>query len=117
MPKTSAIHIDVSLNDEKVPENITWNATDSSAANINTANAMMLSFWDNAEKSAMRIDLWTRKMMVDEMADFFYQTLLGMADTYHRATKDDELSGELKNAAGEFMKKFKAKQKPASDLK
>jgi hypothetical protein len=36
---------------------------------------MMLSFWDGSEKAALRIDLWTKDMMVDEMADFFYQTI------------------------------------------
>ena len=30
----------------------------------------MLSFWDSTDKSALRIDLWTKDMMVDEMADF-----------------------------------------------
>jgi hypothetical protein len=32
------------------------------------------------EKAALRIDLWTKDMMVDEMADFFYQTLMTMAE-------------------------------------
>jgi hypothetical protein len=35
---------------------------------------MMVSFWDGADKAAMRIDLWTQQMMVDEMADFLSRT-------------------------------------------
>jgi hypothetical protein len=44
-------------------------------------------------------------MMVDEMNDFFYQTLFGMADTYHRATKNAELAAEMKEYAKTFLKK------------
>lgn len=32
----------------------------------------MFGFWDGAEQSAMRIDLWTKNMMVDEMGEFFF---------------------------------------------
>lgn len=115
MSKTSAIHIDIALDEDKVPTDITWTASDSTSTGENKARSMMVSFWDAADKSAMRIDLWTKKMMVDEMADFMYQTMLGMADTFQRATKDDALGSEMKRFAGEFMQKFRSKQKPASE--
>lgn len=114
MKKESTIHIDIALDEEKVPEKITWSASDSTAPGANDARAMMVSFWDAGDKNAMRIDLWTKKMMVDEMADFMYQTMMGMADTFLRATKDDALSGEMKQFARSFMEAFKKKQQPAS---
>lgn len=114
MSKTSTIHIEVALDEEKIAENITWKASDSTAVSENTARAMMISFWDSADKNAMRIDLWTKKMMVDEMADFMYQTMMGMADTFERATKDQDQSEEIKKFARDFMKKFRSKQKPAA---
>lgn len=43
-------------------------------------------------------------MMVDEMADFFYQTLLTMADTYQRATRNEEQVNDLRNFAKIFIK-------------
>ena len=43
--------------------------------------------------------------MVDEMNDFFYQTLYGMADTYLRATNNKEISEELRSFAKDFLKK------------
>jgi hypothetical protein len=46
-------------------------------------------------------------MMVDEMADFYYQVLLTMADTYERATHHQELVTDLKEFAGRFYSKFK----------
>jgi len=44
------------------------------------------------------------------MAQFFHQTMLGMADAYNRATKNPELVNDLKNFANEFYKKFRDQQ-------
>ena len=106
----STITIDVTLDPNRVPERINWKATESSADSARQAKAMMLSFWDGTDKTAMRVDLWTREMMVDEMADFFYQTILTMADTFDRATHQEELVNDMKNFANDFYKKFRAQQ-------
>lgn len=102
----STITIDVELDESRTPENIAWTATDSSMENARKAKAMMLSFWDGAEKTSLRIDLWTKEMMVDEMADFFYQSIMAMADTLDRATRQKELAEEMKTFGRDFMKKF-----------
>jgi hypothetical protein len=44
--------------------------------------------------------------MVDEMADFFYQTLMTMAETYSRATKNNDLAEDMKKFAKDFYHKF-----------
>src|SRR5437868_15058756 len=103
----STIQIDVLLDPNKVPEQINWSASDSSAEMMQKAKAMCLAFWDGADKTAMRIDLWTKEMMVDEMADFYYQVFSTMADTFQRATNQKELSADIKKFAVEFYKKFK----------
>lgn len=100
----STITIDVTLDPQKMVQQITWNAS-SSAEEAQNAKAMMLALWDGQEKSAMRIDLWTKEMMVDEMGDFFYQTLMTMADTYSRATKQTQLVEEIKKFAADFYQK------------
>ena len=104
------IIIDVQTDETKVPEAIWWNATDNPADEAQKAKAMMLAFWDGAEKSALRIDLWTKDMMVDEMADFFYQTMMTMADTYGRATQHHDLVTDMKKSAHDFYEKFREKQ-------
>jgi len=106
----STITIKVKLDSEKIPQQIEWNATGSTIEHTQQAKGFMLSFWDGAEKTAMRIDLWTKDMMVDEMADFFYQTIMSMADTYHRATHHHELVNDMKNFAKDFYNKFKEQQ-------
>ncbi|MFT3825920.1 MAG: gliding motility protein GldC [Chitinophagaceae bacterium] len=103
----STITIDVTLDDKKVPESINWSATASTAEEPRKAKAMMLSLWDGADKAALRVDLWTKEMMVDEMADFFYQTMMTMADSFDRATHQHELVNDLKTFAQDFYGKFR----------
>src|SRR3954470_3311527 len=114
--QTSTITIDVHLDPNKVPQQISWRASDSTADAAQRAKAMMISFWDGADKSALRIDLWTKDMMVDEMADFFYQTITTMGDTYERATQNKELVAEMKNFAKDFYKKFRDSQLQTNKL-
>ena len=106
----STITIDVQLDPNKIPEQISWSATDSTAAMKQKAKSMCIAFWDGADKSAMRIDLWTKDMMVDEMADFYYQMFMGMADSFSRATHQEELCNDLRQFAKEFIGKFRAAQ-------
>ncbi len=113
---TSTITIDIELDEEKVPQQISWRASDSTADMAQKAKAMMICFWDAADKSALRIDLWTKEMMVDEMADFFYQSLMTMADTYNRATQHTELTNDMKNFAKDFYKKFRDTQLETNKL-
>lgn len=101
----SQIHINVELDEEKMPDSIHWSAPDGGVDNPQEAKAILLGLWDGQEKSALRIDLWTKKMMVDEMNDLFYQTFFGMADTYVRATKNSTLAEEIKSFAKTFHKK------------
>ena len=113
---TSSINIDVTLDKDRVPEDIRWNATDSRTENARKAKAMMLAFWDGADKSALRIDLWTKDMMVDEMADFFYQTLMTMSETWQRATQDPAQVNDMKEFAQDFYKKFRDQQLKTNKL-
>lgn len=112
----STITIEVELDEGRVPANIHWSATESTATAPQAAKAMMLSLWDAAEKTAFRIDLWTQKMMIDEMADFYYQTFMTMADTFERATKQSALVGDMKNFAKDFLKKFNDEQMKQNKL-
>jgi gliding motility-associated protein GldC len=110
-----SININVHLDNEKMPEHMDWSATGSNSEDPKPAKGVLLSLWDGQEKTALRIDLWTKKMMVDEMNDFFFQTLMTMADTYTRATRNEALSEDMKAFAREF--KRKADEKLTEDEK
>ena len=107
----STITINVEMDENRVPEAITWEATDAAGEREHKAKAMMLAFWDGADKTALRIDLWTKSMMVDEMGDFVYQTMMTMADSYGRATNHTDMVEDMKAFSREFYRKFREKLK------
>ena len=101
----STITIDVHTDNNRIPDSIAWSATDTSIENAQKAKAMMISFWDGAEKAALRIDLWTKDMMVEDMNVHVHQTLLKMADTYLRATKNSDTAKLIEDFSAEFASK------------
>ena len=78
----STITLNISLDDNRVPESITWAAPEGGVDQA-AADAFMLTVWDGKGKEALRIDLWTKDMLVDDMKKFYHQTLLAMADGFH----------------------------------
>lgn len=111
--KLSEINLKVYLDDENVPDTIEWQATDAPAPGMQEAKAMMVSLWDAEARNALRIDLWTKDMSIDDMNDFFFQVLLTMADTYKRATNNKEIMADMKQFAREFAEKA-SEQTPRS---
>jgi len=105
MTKTSKITIEVTTNENNIPESINWTAEDGGIENL-PAKAMILSLWDKKEENAMRIDLWEKEMTVDEMKKFFHQTLLTMADSFERATGEKNISEDLKDYCHHFADKM-----------
>ncbi|WP_213521439.1 gliding motility protein GldC [Nonlabens sp.] len=105
----STIKIGIELDENRVPEHIRWSAPDG-GVDAAEAKAMMVSMWDSAEKESFRIDLWTKDMPVDEMRVFFHQTLVSMADTYHRATNDDKMRDTMIDFCDYFAEKLNLKE-------
>ncbi len=105
--KTSEINFIVNLNEEKLPVSMEWKASDSAQDKHQPCKSIMLSIWDPKAKSSLRIDLWTKDMMVEEMTQFFYESLASMADTYERSTADKELAGEMRDFSVYFADKAK----------
>jgi gliding motility-associated protein GldC len=101
----SEIKFKIKLDGEKIPESITWSASDSGIDGVKQCHATMMSIWDPKENTTLRIDLWTKDMLVDDMKRFFYENFLSMADTYMRATNDEESATEIRKFADVFGKK------------
>ncbi len=102
--KTSEIKFNVELDNEDIPEKITWRADDSPKEGSQESKALIISLWDAEENNTMRIDLWTKDMKIDEMKYFFFQTFMTMSDSYERATGEEELSEKMKEFAHQFAK-------------
>lgn len=108
--RISTINLSVGLDKNNIPERIEWEATDAEAG-VHESNAMLLALWDHRAKTGMSIDLWTKEMTVPEMNLFFYQTLHTMSDSFLRATKNKELSDDIRKFAKEFIEKVKKLEK------
>jgi len=106
----SEIKLNIELDENRVPEKITFTAPDGGVVN-QESKAMMLSVWDSNTQEALRIDLWTKEMPVDEMKVFFHQTLVSMADTFYRATQDEKMSLTMKDFCDYFAEKLELKKK------
>jgi len=102
---TSEINFHIDLDENKVPEKLSWSARDG-GVNAEEAKAIMLSIWNSNNKESLRIDLWTKDMPVDEMKLFFHQTLVAMSDTYMRATGDEKMSETMKDFCDYFAEKL-----------
>ena len=85
------------------PEKIDWVAD---GKHESTCKAIMTSVWDEKESNTLRIDLWTKDMMVEEMRHFAVQTIITMADTFERATNDAEGAEDLREFGKSFGKQL-----------
>ena len=106
MSKEAEIKFLIKLDDKGVPGDIYWSASESGIEGYVPCDSLMISVWDRSEKNTMSVDLWTNRMQVGEMNAHFYFSLMKMADTYGRATGNQELSAMIKDFAGEFAKKL-----------
>ena len=103
--KTSEIKVQIGLNDNNLPLRMKWTATDGNVDN-QEARAMLLSLWDPNEKNTMKIDLWTKDMSVEEMKQFFHQTLLTLSDTFEKATGEHKICEDLRDYCYHFADKM-----------
>lgn len=106
---TSEIKFLVELDENRVPEKLTWSAEDG-GVELEEAKAMMLSIWNSKVQETLRIDLWTKDMPVDEMKLFFHQTLVAMSETFQRATQDEKMADTMKDFCDYFAEKMELKK-------
>ena len=111
MNKKSEIKIFVELDDQKMPVNIEWEATDAGFDGKKPAKTLMLSLWDEKENVTLGIDLWTKEMTVEEMNLHYHQMLFKMAETFEKATLNTEAASLLRDFSSEFARKLELKEK------
>ena len=107
---TSNITFKVDLDENKVPEEISWTAEDGGIDN-EVSKAIMLSVWDHKKKDTLRMDLWTKDMPVDEMKQFYHQTLVSMANSFERATNDEKMGATMRDFCEYFAEKLEIEKK------
>ncbi|WP_461452408.1 gliding motility protein GldC [Mucilaginibacter sp.] len=108
--KKAEIKLIIDMDENNVPDNITWESTDSQNKEALPVKSMMLALWDHNYKNTLRIDLWTKDMPVDDMKRFFYETLQTMGDTFLRATGEKNIVEDLRDYCAHFADKMDLKQ-------
>ena len=102
--KESQININVGLDENNVPEDIRWSASDTEEEKA--CKALMLAVWDGDAKDTLRIDLWNKEMQVDEMKQFMHQALHTMADTFERSTGEQAMAMSMRDFCDYFAEKM-----------
>lgn len=93
--KTTELTFRVTVDENNLPQNISWSAP--AAGENSSCKSVMIALWDEKENNTLRIDLWTKDMMVDEMKKFFHQNVITLTDTYLRATGDEATTKKVKD--------------------
>ncbi|MDD7915052.1 gliding motility protein GldC [Polaribacter ponticola] len=105
----SEINFKIGLDENKVPEEISWSAKDGGIEN-EPSKAVMISVWDHKQKDTLRMDLWTKDMPVDEMKQFYHQTLVSMANSFEKATDDAKMGATMRDFCEYFAEKLELKK-------
>lgn len=103
--KTSAIQVNIGMNENNLPVRMMWSAEDGEVKDAE-ARAMLLSLWDPKAKNTMKIDLWTKDMSIEEMKQFFHQTLLTLSETFEKATGEHKICEDLRDYCYHFADKM-----------
>ena len=100
--KKSEIYFSIALDENHVPEAISWRATDA-GEKIHFAKAINIALWDRQEPGTMKIDLWTKDMPVTEMKRFYIDTIGAMAESLNTATNDDVMVSKMRTLCEELV--------------
>src|SRR5690606_38364324 len=108
--KQAEIKLNVTLDEQNIPERIDWSSTDGETSDEMPSKAMLLSLCDAQYKNALRTDLWTKDMPYDGMKRVFYETLQTMGDSFLRAAGGDPMAdkviGDLRDYCAHFAEKM-----------
>ena len=102
--KKSDINFQVELDENNLPKNILWDASDKEAEGMESTKSISVNVWDNLNHSTLRIDLWTEEMSVAEMKRFYIDIIGGMAQTILNSTGDEFMAEEMKDLCDRMVR-------------
>jgi gliding motility-associated protein GldC len=94
--KKEKLTVDVSMDENLIPESIHWKSTQENNK-IEQASAALIYFWNAQKSETFNLDLWTKEMSIEEMNKMVFQTLMTLANTYERATSEDQLANAMRD--------------------
>jgi gliding motility-associated protein GldC len=106
--RRSTILFKIDLDENNLPDKITWKASDKQDIESNT-KAVAVSLWDPDQQNTLKIDLWTKDMRVEEMDKFLVDTLGGLSQTMLNATGDTFISNSINTLCDQLATHIKNK--------
>ena len=79
------------------------------ALNVEDGILKDVTFQGGCNGNLQGISKLVKDMPVDEMKQFFHQTLVAMADTFQRATADEKMSDTMRDFCDYFAEKMDLK--------
>ena len=104
--KKSTLKFEVDLDENHLPITITMHSSEKSEEDL-MIKSLMVSAWDSSKQETLKLDLWTKDMMVNEMFIMYHQTLLSMASTLEKSTGHEKLAGALRDYCKFFAEQTK----------
>lgn len=99
------ICVEIKTDDNERPIGIMWSAP---VVDIleKEVNSLFIAAWDQEEKKALRLDLWTRTMRQNEMKAFVHDMMLSTAQTLEQATGELEMAAEIRAFCDHFAERM-----------
>lgn len=107
--KKSEVSFKIELDQNNIPEKITWDATDKPDPGLSETKSISLALWDHQQKNTMRIDLWTKDMPVDEMKRFYIDCIGGLGQSVLSSTGDEAMAKEINELCERLARMVQAK--------
>jgi gliding motility-associated protein GldC len=99
--KKEKFSIDVLMDENLIPEDLQWNSSQGKGQS-EKASAALIYLWNPQKNETFSLDLWTKKMSIEEMNKMMFQTIMTLANSYEKATSEDQLANAMRDF-GEFF--------------
>ncbi|MCU0471106.1 MAG: gliding motility protein GldC [Arcicella sp.] len=115
--KQSEINFSIQLDDQNIPEQISWSATENPNEGIEETKSIFIGVWDHYHKGLLALPLWTKDMDVFEMKRFYIEVMGSVSDTLLNATGDEKMAKSIENLCRTLTKDLQEEMKAAEQGK
>ena len=102
--KKEKFSVEVIMDENLIPEELEWYSSQGKGQS-DTASAALIYLWNSQKNETFSLDLWTKKMSVEEMNKMMFQTIMTLANSYEKATSEDQLANAMRDFAEFFGEK------------
>ena len=102
--KKEKFSVEVIMDENLIPEELEWHSSQGKGQSDN-ASAALIYLWNAQKNETFSLDLWTKKMSVEEMNKMMFQTIMTLANSYEKATSEDQLANAMRDFAEFFGEK------------